>query len=155
MRGLGDDTIVPPEFLSPSQDYDPAGAAVESPIIPGSSLSDIIFNMRTGNVSQAQDNALVNQETASLVQAGMDPQTAASTADSDVTTTLDTFTGPGGLGISWTGAGPNSPTFTDAAISSLFPNGLLPPGFSIPTWVWVVGGVLGGFWLLKEFRVIK
>ena len=120
-----------------------------------SSFSDILFNMRTGNVSQAQDNALVNQETASLVQAGMDPATAASTADSDVQTTLNTFTGEGGLGISWTGAGPNSPTFADAAVSSLFPAGLLPPGFSIPTWVWLLGGGLVGIWVLKEFNVIK
>ena len=57
-------------------------------IIPGSSVPDVIANPATGKVTPAQQQALAQQEQASLVQAGMDPTQAAAQAQSDVGMTL-------------------------------------------------------------------
>ena len=97
---------------------------------PGSSMSDVLYNAATGNLSQSQVTQIKQQQTSSLIQAGMDPSQAAAQAESDVTTALQTFQAPGAFGINWTGAAPGGPNWTSA----------VDPIFGIPLWVWLAGG---------------
>lgn len=65
----------------------------DSWFIPGSSLSDILYNALPavlqpgGPLTTAQKTRLVQQQTADLVKSGMDPAKAAAQAKSDVATT--------------------------------------------------------------------
>ena len=148
---MGDGTV-PPEFISPSQGYDPATNAPDPGpiIIPGSSFGSVLWNAATGTLSPAQQVNLTNQESAELQQAGMDPLDAATTANDDVTETLSTVVAPGAFG-----------TFT-GALPSQAGTGLLDSFFgagnvldSLPSWAFWVAGGLAAIWALKEFKVIK
>lgn len=102
------------------------------------SLSDLLYNAVTGNLSSSQVTALQQQETASLVAAGADPTTASAQATTDVNTTLATFTGTGGLGLSWTGALPGGASFgtaLSAKVKSI-------TDFISSNWLLIIGGVL-------------
>jgi hypothetical protein len=116
--------------------------------IPGSSLYDLLYNAATGNVSQDQADAIAAQNAAAIVQASggtISPAQATAQATSDVADTLDTFNGPGAFGIDWTGAAPDSSTWASGLVPSL-PS---LPGFSIPSWVWWIGGGAIGMLLLR------
>jgi hypothetical protein len=84
-----------------------------------SSISSFFQNAVTGNLSDSQVQSLTDQETQSLIQAGMDPASAAAQAAADQNAALSTFTGTGGLNLSWTGALPSQPGFGSAAGSWL------------------------------------
>jgi hypothetical protein len=141
-RGLGDDTpfVIDPAALYGGTAINPVPMSMDQPlIIPGSSAGSILWNAATGDLSNSQVANLTNQETASLIQAGMSPAQAAAAASSDVTTTLSTFVGPDGS----VGALPSQ-------------SGLLPTlALGVPSWMWEIGIGLAAFWLLKEFKIIK
>lgn len=132
----------------------------------GDSVFDYLYNTITGNLDSNQTANLKTQETASLVQAGMDPASAAAQADADVNETLSTFTGRGALGVQWTGAGPTSPTFAQAASTQAgqaIAAGVTNAGESlvegasaitggVPSWIWWVGGAVVGFIILRRLR---
>jgi hypothetical protein len=116
------------------------------------SLYDTLYNAFTGDVSPGQVASLTQQEQASLVQAGADPATASSLASADVTSALSTFSGAGGLGLSWTGALPGQSFGT--ALESKFASAIQ----SIEAnWYWYLGGIiaLGALyvWVYGGFRV--
>ena len=104
--------------------------------VPGGGVPGVIFNAATGNVSPAQKQNLIAQQTASLIASGMDPATAAAQANADVTTVLTTYSGPGAFGVPWTGADPSQAWTAQAAdwLESVDPN------FGLPMWVWLAGG---------------
>ena len=56
----------------------------------------VVYRAGTGNVDPWTENELVSNATDANVAAGMDPATAATQAQSDVSTTLSTFTLGGG-----------------------------------------------------------
>jgi hypothetical protein len=140
MRGLGDGFTIDPAAMYGGTAINPVPMTLdESPIIPGSSAGSILWNAATGDLSNQQVVNLQNQESAELVQAGMDPADAAATASGDVNSTLSTFVG------------------TDGSVGALpSQSGLLPTlALGIPSWAWWVGGGLAAFWVLKELRVLK
>jgi hypothetical protein len=153
LRGLG---INWEEILFPvSSLVQPISELDASSPIPGSTAGDDLYNMSYGNVSPNQNTSLVAQEQASLVQAGMDPAAAAAQAQSDVTDTLSTYTGPGALNVNWTGAAPNQPGFPTAAASaagSAIANTLSPTLSAIPTWIW---WVVGGLGIFVAYKIVK
>lgn len=120
--------------------------AGESPIIPGSSVSDVLYNMATGDVSPSQQQALVAQTTAEYQQAGLSPSDSATQAYNDVSAALSTVQAPGAFNVTWTGAQPGQ-TLPAAAVSSLT-GGLS----SIPSWAWLAAGGLG---LFLVFKLVK
>lgn len=65
-------------------------APIGSPgTIPGTSgIADVIHNATYGTLTDSQKQAIVQQEVAGLVRAGVDPATAAAQANSDVTNVL-------------------------------------------------------------------
>lgn len=95
-----------------------------------SSLYNVLYSAATGDVSPDQVNQLTQDETSNLIQAGADPSTASSDAANDVNTTLATYSGTGGLGLTWTGAAPGQ-SFTSAATSWLKAN-----------WIWIALAVV-------------
>lgn len=111
----------------------------------GDSLYDFFYNMVHGNISPDQQAQLVAQESDSLIAAGMPANQATTQAQSDVTRTLATVTAPGGLGITWTGAGPTSPGFGTAA-SSAVTSGLA----AVPLWAWIAGGAVVVLLVVKK-----
>lgn len=94
------------------------------------SIRNAVLNAITGNVSSQQQSQLVQQEQSGLIQAGMDPSDAATTAAQDVNTALSTFRGSGAFGITWTGASASSPSWLSALVTgagnsnSVFPSWL-------------------------------
>lgn len=149
--GDGSDVVVPPEFISPSQGYDPATNAPDPGpvIISGSSPLSVVWNAATGTLSPAQVNNLKVQESAQLVQAGMAPAQAAATAQQDVDDSLSTFVGEGAFGT-YTGALPSQAS--TGLLNSFFGPSILD---SIPSWAWWIGGAFAGIWVLREFKIIK
>lgn len=116
------------------------------PIIPGSSAGDVLYNATYGNLSPNQQANLVTQEQAQLVTAGLAPDVAAAQSSTDVSSVLDTFTGSGGLDVTWTGAAPDQSGFPSAAASaagSAIANTLTPTLSAIPTWAWWAAGAAG------------
>ncbi len=103
--------------------------------VPGGGVGGVVYNAATGDVSPAQKAALVQQGAASLVAAGADPGTAAAQAESDVSDTLDTFSGPGAFGVTWTGANPA----TNAVGST--------GSWLADNWAWLALGGVGIVWL--------
>ena len=125
------------------------------PYIPGSTPGDILYNAVYGNLSPNQQANLVSQEQAQLVTAGATPSDATTTANTDVSETLDSFTGPGGFGVTWTGAAPDQPGFPTAAadaVANAASNALLPTLSAVPSWVWWAAGGIGGLIL---FGIVK
>ena len=102
------------------------------------SLSDLLYNAWTGNVSPGQVQSLQQSETSSLIQAGADPNTAAAQAATDVNTTLATFTGSGGLGLSWTGALPGGPSFGSALAAKV----KAATDFLSSHWILIIGALV-------------
>ena len=138
-RGLGDGFTIDPAAMYGGAPVNPLPMSIESPFIPGSSVGDILWNASTGTLDNSQVVNLQNQESASLVQAGMTPAAAAAQSQADVTGTLSTFVAPDGS----VGALPSQ-------------SGLLPTlALGIPSWAWWVGGGLAVLWALKEFKVIR
>lgn len=160
LRGLSGAVPGAAANLTPSQMSTARGGATDPdqsliPYIPGSTPGDILYNAVYGNISPNQQANLVNQEQAELVAGGLDPTTAATTASSDVTETLDTYTGPGGFGVTWTGAAPDQPGFPTAAanaVAAAAGNALLPTLSAVPSWVWWAAGGAGALIL---FGVVK
>jgi hypothetical protein len=111
----------------------------------GAAPSGLLFSAATGNVSPAQKQNLIAQQTAAMIKAGADPATAAAQASSDVTTTLMTASGPGAFGVPWTGADPSQAWTTQLS------NWLQTPDASlgVPMWMWLAGGGLA-IWLLAK-----
>lgn len=113
-----------------------------------SSWADLLYNAETGNVSPDQKNQLQQQEQQGLVTAGMTPTSAADQAASDVNTALDTYSGPGAFGVTWTGAQPGGPNWVTELASSAA-NAL---GASSGTWIWWALGGIGALWLLTRAK---
>ena len=113
--------------------------------VPGGGIPGVLFNAATGNISPAQKQALIQQQTQNMIAAGADPATAAAQAQQDVTTVLTTYSGPGAFGVPWTGADPSQAWTTQAA------NWLqtADPSFGLPMWLWLAGG---GFVILLLTR---
>jgi hypothetical protein len=101
---------------------------------PGSSFGDVIYNAATGNVSPSQVAQIKQQQTSSLIQAGMDPSSAQAQAESDVNTALQSFSAPGAFEINWMGGQPGGANWLTTAAQSV------DPVFGIPWWVWLAGG---------------
>jgi hypothetical protein len=120
----------------------PAGSVDSS-----SSLSDLLYNAATGDVSNEQEQNLISQESAALQQAGMNPTDAAAQAASDVNTTLTTYTGPGAFGIVTTGAAPGQGWV--ASLGSALGGIDLS---NIPGWAWLAIGGLGIYLAVKVIR---
>lgn len=99
-RGLGDaapvswsDIGIPlPGTFTPGTQAQSSGSGGASPASdtsaswfpPGSTVSGALYNAATGQLSEDQKNALVQQESQALVKAGMDPSKALAQAKSDV-----------------------------------------------------------------------
>jgi hypothetical protein len=122
-------------------------------------IGNFFYNAWTGNVSPGQKAALVAQEQAQFVQAGMDPTSAQSQAQSDVTASLETYAGSGGLDVSWTGADPAQSGFVPAAATQAVDvatqsaaNILAPSLAAVPSWLWWVGGGLAAYFGLKAAK---
>jgi hypothetical protein len=93
LRWLGD--TVDPEFGLTTSTYDglsvPQGSTQDDSsnyFIPGSSFTDILSNALTGTLTQGQADALQQNETSQLIQAGANPSAAATQSQSDVNTVL-------------------------------------------------------------------
>ena len=117
--------------------------ASSSPAPPSTSISSLLYNAATGNLSADQVDALQQQETARLVQAGMDPQSASAQAQQDVNNALATFNGSGAFGQTWTGALPGGPNWTTAAAGSTV-------SWLASNWIWLALGGVGLLFLSKK-----
>ena len=100
-----------------------SGNPTYSALPAAQSVSDVAANA-IGNLSDNQKSLLVNNETMDLTGAGMDPQTAAQYAQSDVTGQLSAMN-----------ADPSQNPVTN------FVNSLIPgSGSSVLLWVLIIGG---------------
>ena len=142
---LGDSAVIPPpDNAAPS-------AWTQITGIPGTSLWDLIENMATGNLTQDQVNAAIGNNAAEYVQAGMSPAAAQAQATSDVNAALSTFTAPGGLDLTWTGALPSQPGFGTAALTAAAGAGTGAVSWLASYWPLVaLGGVGLVWWLVKR-----
>lgn len=144
---LGDTSTPPPDIAAPN-------AWTQFTGIPGTaSLEDLLANALTGNLTADQQAALTQGETQNLVQAGMTPAAAQAQANADVNAALTTFTGPGGFGITWTGAAPNQPGFGAALVNTAA--GAIAPvsntlGWLAQYWPWLALGGIGLFFVAKK-----
>lgn len=144
---LGDTSTPPPDNSAPN-------AWTEITGIPGTdSLADLLANAFTGNLAPDQQAALTQQEQQELVQAGATPASAQAQANADVNAALTTFTGPGGFGISWTGAAPNQPGFGTALVNTAG-NAIAPVtntlGWIAQYWPWLALGGIGLYFVAKK-----
>lgn len=112
---------------------------------PSSTLTDYLYNATTGDVSAAQQQGMISSEAAQLMQAGMDPTDAQTTATSDVTSALTTYSGPGAFGVVTTGAAPGQGLVASLESSLGSING-------IPGWAWLA---IGGLGILLAIKVIQ
>ncbi len=126
----------------------------------------VVFRASTGAVDPWTKNEIVQNETAGLIQAGMDSTTAYNQAYGDVTNVLTSFTLGGGDPV---GADPSQASLSlpswqslkDAIASATKDNGTgcgitnISACFpTIPTWLWWVLGalvVLGGLLILRPY----
>jgi hypothetical protein len=146
LAGLGSliNPLTIPNTIAPApSNAPPEGWLIQS--VPSSSPYDFAYNAATGNVSPAQKQQLVANQTAALIQAGVDPTSAAQQAQDTITTALTTYSGPGAFGVPWTGADPSQSWPTQ--ISNLLQSS--DPTFNVPFWVWLAGG---GFLLFVLWR---
>jgi len=153
LRGLGQSDAQPSmwDFLMNPVGAAILGGAAATNTIPGSNVNDVIYNMTTGNVSQNQRNAMVAQETQSLVQTGVDPNTAASQAAQVVDQSLASATLPGAFGITWQGAGPSAPSWIEAGIQqTAIPTASDASSWLAQNWPWLALGAIGVWWVSKQ-----
>lgn len=142
---LGDSAVIPPP------DNSAPNAWTQIAGIPGTdTFADLLANMFTGNLTQDQVNALQQQETASLVQAGMPAGTAAQQAAADTNATLATFAAPGGLDLTWTGALPSQGGFGTAAASAVAAPAVDAFSWLSQYWPWLALGGIGLWWASRE-----
>jgi hypothetical protein len=158
LRGLADDSSSPSPLtqaivgsIFPWENASYAASDFSSAyLIPGSNAGDVLYNAAYGNLSPNQVAQQTAQEQAQLVQAGMAPAAASTQATSDVDDALSTYSGPGGAGVTWTGALPSQPGFPTAAANAagnaIF-NAVAPTAAAIPTWAWYAAGAVGALLL--------
>ena len=73
------------DILLPSSESGESGSGLG---IPGSTTGQILANAASGTLTSGQSQAIPQQETAGLIQAGMDPAAAAAQSQSDVNAAL-------------------------------------------------------------------
>lgn len=117
----------------------------------GTTLNNALTNAATGNLTEDQVNTLKSQATQSLIQTGVDPNTAQAQASTVVDQALASVTAPGAFGVTWTGAAPSSPNWLTAGITQT-----AQPATDILTWLeqnwpWLAIGGIGVWWLAKRF----
>lgn len=119
-----------------------------------SDTAGVVFRAATGNVDPWTKQQIIDQAAAANEQAGMDPTTAKTTAENDVTTTLKTFTLGGD---DRTGADPSQASLSlpsgkslgDAFYSLTHDDGSgcgitnLGGCIHIPAWAWWAAGGVG------------
>lgn len=119
-----------------------------------SDTAGVLFRAATGNVDPWTKQQIIDDAAAANERAGMDPATAQTTAESDVTTTLKTFTLGGD---DRTGADPSQASLSlpsgrslaDAFHSLTHDDGSgcgitnLGGCIQIPSWVWYAAGGVG------------
>jgi len=111
-----------------------------------------LYNAATGNISPDQKAAIVQANANGLIQASagkMSQSDALAQATSDVNATLDTFTAPGGLGITWTGAQPGGTDW----LSQLGVDITSPSTWPLWAWALVLGG--GGLIVLSAVSAVR
>jgi hypothetical protein len=104
--------------------------------VPGGGTPGVLFNAATGNVSPAQKQNLIAQQTAAMIAAGADPATAAAQANQDVTAVLTSYSGPGAFGVPWAGADPSQAWTTQLTTWLQSADAT----FNVPMWAWLAGG---------------
>lgn len=111
---------------------------------PSWGITDYLYSAATGDVSSNVATQLQQEESTALQQAGESAADADAQANSDVTSALSTYVGPGAFGIITTGAAPGQ-----GIVASL--NSALGIA-SIPGWAWLA---IGGVGLLILVKAIK
>jgi hypothetical protein len=115
-----------------------------------STVSDLAYNAVTGNLSQAQVNAQIQQEAQALQATGLDPATAQTQATQVVNSALASVTLPGAFGITWTGALPGTPGWSAALLAPAEQTTSdLSDWLTSNWWILALGGV-GLLWFLKR-----
>jgi hypothetical protein len=120
-------------FTSPAQTLASiTGGATESSEPAGGTSGEASLSLANAvapNLTQAQADALQSQETAELIQAGMDPEDAQAQAQSDVNAALTSA-----------GAAPSQAWYNN-----------LPGGLSATTWLYILAAGAIGLALLYIF----
>jgi len=111
------------------------------------SVQGFLYSAATGNVSPDQQTALIQQATQDLVRTGVAPQAAQAQATQDANAVLSTFTGAGGLNITWTGAQPSQPGFATAAAQAAATSAT---DWLASYWPWLAVGGISVWWLSRE-----
>lgn len=160
--GLGDTSwLTYAEGLAPWLVPGAVVPALALTLFPGTPANDLARNVTTGNLTPSQKAQLQAAAAQQYVTAGMDPATAQQQAASDVNASLSTTKLPGAFGITWTGAGPESPTWVDQALADVAaplepfaPSGdgsnSGQPSWLAQNWPWLAIGAVGLWWVTKK-----